>query len=64
MSDNKVPQSPVFPAGKTWDAKKRPGIYESDTTALIRRLLQEDSIREDQRAAWERWRNDPAGLRR
>lgn len=64
MSDNKVPQSPVFPAGKKWDYEKRPGIYESDVTALVRRLLQEDAIREDQRSAWERWRNDPAGLKR
>lgn len=64
MSDNKVPQSPVFPAGKQWDYEKRPGVYESDVTALVRRLLQEDAIREDQRSAWERWRNDPAGLKR
>jgi hypothetical protein len=64
MSDHKVPQSPVFPAGKTWAFKKRSGIYESDVTALVRHLLEDDSIREDQRAAWERWRNDPAGLRR
>lgn len=62
MSDHKVPQSPVFPAGKQWDFQKRPGIYESDATALLRRLLQDESISADQRAAWERWRNDPAGL--
>ena len=62
--NSKVPQSPVFPAGKQWDYEKRPGIYESDVTALVRRLLQEDAIREDQRSAWERWRNDPAGLKR
>jgi len=63
MSDHKVPQSPVFPAGKEWDFQKRPGIYESDATALIRRLLQDESINADQCAAWERWRNDPAGLK-
>ncbi len=56
--------SPVFPQGKKWDFKKREGIYESDVTALVRRLLQDDSIREDQRQAWERWRNDPSGLKR
>lgn len=68
MSDLKDPQSPlpspVFPQGKTWDYKKREGIYESDVTALVRRLLEDESIREDQRNAWERWRNDPSGLKR
>jgi hypothetical protein len=68
MSDTKDPQSPVpspvFPQGKTWDYKKREGIYESDVTALVRRMLEDESIREDQRAAWERWRNDPSGLQR
>ncbi len=55
--------SPVFPAGKKWEIKKRPGIYESDITAMVRGMLEDDSIREDQSAAWERWRNDPSGLR-
>ncbi|MBS1216927.1 MAG: hypothetical protein H6R21_60 [Proteobacteria bacterium] len=64
MSDQQVPHSPVFPQGKQWDFKKREGIYESDVTALLRRLLEDDAIREDQRAAWERWRNDPSGLQR
>ncbi|MBX3661605.1 MAG: hypothetical protein KF804_04045 [Burkholderiales bacterium] len=56
--------SPVFPQGKQWDAKKREGIYESDVTALVRRMLEDESIREDQRRAWERWRNDPEALQR
>lgn len=68
MSDPKDPQtpvpSPVFPQGKTWDFKKREGIYESDVTAMVRRMLEDEAIREDQRAAWERWRNDPSGLQR
>lgn len=68
MTDHKDSQSPVpspvFPQGKTWDYKKREGIYESDVTALVRRLLEDESIREDQRSAWERWRNDPSGLKR
>lgn len=63
MSNNKVAQSPVFPAGKKWEAPKRPGVYESDITALVRTLLQDESISADQRTAWERWRNDPAGLK-
>lgn len=68
MSDHKDPQtpvpSPVFPQEKKWEFKKRAGIYESDVTALVRRMLEDESIREDQRAAWERWRNDPSGLQR
>lgn len=64
MSDHQVPQSPVFPQDKPWEFRKRKGIYESDVTALVRRLLEDESIREDQRAAWERWRNDPSGLQR
>ncbi len=68
MSDHRDPQtpvfSPVFPQGKKWDFQKRPGIYESDVTALVRCMLEDDSIREDQRNAWERWRNDPSGLQR
>ena len=68
MSDHKDPQSPVaspvFPQGKTWDYKKREGIYESDVTALVRRMLEDETVREDQRSAWERWRNDPSGLQR
>ena len=55
--------SPVFPQQTQWAPKKRDGIYESDATALIRRLLEEDTIREAQRRAWERWRNDPEALK-
>ncbi len=68
MSDHKDPQSPVpspvFPQEKQWAFKKRSGIYESDVTALVRCMLEDESIREDQRSAWERWRNDPSGLKR
>ena len=67
MSNHKDPQtptpSPVFPQDKKCDVKKREGIYESDVTALVRRMLEDESIKEDQRAAWERWRNDPSGLK-
>lgn len=59
----RVPKSPVFPAGQRWEIKKRKDGYESDVTALVRSMLQDDSIREDQARAWERWRNDEAQLR-
>ena len=64
MSEHKVSKSPVFPAGKQWTPARRKGVYESNATALIRSLLQDDAVREDQQRAWERWRNDPAGLKR
>lgn len=63
MEDHKVPKSPVVPAEHKWTFEKRKGVYESDVTALVRRMLEDDAIREDQRSAWERWRNDPARLK-
>lgn len=51
-------KSPVFPAEHKWRVEKRKDGYESDVTALVRGMLEDDSIREDQRAAWERWRNE------
>lgn len=63
MDSNKVAKSPVLPLGHKWLFDKRKGIYESDVTALVRRMLADDAIREDQRQAWERWRNDPANLK-
>ncbi len=66
MSSNdssKFSKSPVLPADHQWAFTKRKGVYESDVTALVRRMLEDDAIREDQREAWERWRNDPASLK-
>ena len=62
MKFDKVPKSPVLAATHRWDYEKRRGIYESDVTALIRRMLEDEAIAEDQRAAWERWRNDASKL--
>ena len=61
--ETKVAKSPVLPADHKWSFTKRKGIYESDVTAMVRRMLQDDAIREDQRTAWERWRKDPASLK-
>ena len=63
MSDNKIDKSPVLPAGHKWTFEKRQGVYESDVTALVRRMLEDEAIQKDQRAAWERWRNDPTSLK-
>ena len=62
MKFDKVVKSPVLPANHRWDYKKREGYYESDVTALIRRMLEDEAIEQDQRAAWERWRNDTSKL--
>jgi len=58
MKLKQVPKSPVFPQDKKWDVETRKDGYESDVTAFVRRLTQDDAIREDQRWAWERWRNE------
>lgn len=56
-------KSPVFPQGKQWALKRRKSGYESEITALVRGMLDDESIREDQRWAWERWRNDATPLK-
>jgi hypothetical protein len=63
MKFDKVEKSPVFPAGQKWQIEKRKEGYESDVTALVRRMLEDPAISEDQRRAWERWRNDPSSLK-
>jgi len=57
-------KSPVFPLGHKWEFKKRADGYESDVTALVRRMLEDEAIRDDQRWAWERWRNDASSLKK
>ena len=49
-------KSPVFSSGHRWSFAKRKKGYESDVTALVRTMLQDESIRADQRFAWDRWR--------
>jgi hypothetical protein len=64
MKFDKVKPSPVFPQGHKWQYQKRKDGYESDVTALVRRMLEDEAIREDQERAWERWRNDESKLRK
>ena len=59
MKWHRFPKSPVLPANKAWPITKRKDGYESDITALVRAMLEDDAIREDQSVAWERWRNEP-----
>ena len=64
MKFSKFPKSPVFPAAHKWRFEKRKDGYESDVTALVRGMLEDEAVREDQRTAWERWRNDNSGLKK
>lgn len=54
----------MLPLGKKWEIRKRTDGYESDVTALARAMLEDEAIREDQRWAWERWRNDADALKK
>jgi hypothetical protein len=64
MRWHKILKSPVFPAGYRWPFQKRKGVYESDVTAMVRSMLDDPQIRDDQRAAWERWRNETGAVKR
>ncbi len=63
MDSTKFNKSPVLPVDHKWTFEKRKGGYESDITAMVRRMLQDEAIAKDQREAWERWRNDPTSLK-
>lgn len=64
MKLREILKSPVFPLGKKWEVRSRKGGYESEITGLVRGMLEDEKIREDQRWAWERWRNDESKLRK
>jgi len=64
MKLREILKSPVFSPGHKWEFKKRTDGYESDVTALVRRMLEDETIRDDQRWAWERWRNDASALKK
>jgi hypothetical protein len=63
MKLREILKSPESPLGKKWQFKKRTVGYESDVTALVRAMLEDEAILEDQRWAWERWRNDASALK-
>jgi len=62
-SDKPVKKSPVFPASTRWAAKPDPRLYESEITALVRTMLEDPQIREDQEWAWRRWRSGDNAVR-
>ena len=63
MKLREILKSPELLLGKKWAIKKRTDGYESDVTALVRAMLEDEAILEDQRWAWERWRNDADALK-
>jgi hypothetical protein len=63
MKLREILKSPELPLGKQWKIRKRKDGYESDITALVRAMLEDEAILEDQRWAWERWRNDADALK-
>ncbi len=64
MESNKpVKKSPVFPASTRWEAKPDERLYESEITALVRKMLEDPAIREDQEWAWRRWRSGDNAIR-
>jgi len=56
MKFKEILKSPVFPASQRWKFERDRKYYESNVTAMVRKMLEDERIRDDQRFAWERWR--------
>ena len=56
MKFKDVLKSPVFPPGHRWAFDRSKKYYESDVTAMVRKMLEDETIKQDQRFAWDRWR--------
>lgn len=64
MKRDEVKQSPVFPANTNWEAKPDAKLYESELTAMIRTMREDQQIKEDQEWAWRRWRSGDNAIKR
>ena len=64
MKHDKVKDSPVYPAEMRWQAKPDPQHYESELTAMVRTMLEDPQIKEDQEWAWRRWRSGDNAIKR
>ena len=64
MKADKVKKSPVYPASARWEAKPDARLYESDVTAMIRKMLESPDLKEDQEWAWQRWRSGDNAIKR
>jgi hypothetical protein len=49
MKFKDILKSPIFAQDHRWNFEKRKGYYESDVTALVRRMLEDERIAQDQR---------------
>ena len=58
MKFKEILKSPVFAAGHRFSFERDRKYYESDVTALVRKMLEDERIREDQQFAWDRWRTE------
>jgi hypothetical protein len=57
MNEKPVKKSPVYSAATRWEAKPDARLYESEITAMVRKMLEDPQIKEDQEWAWRRWRS-------
>ena len=64
MKSDKFKQSPAFPAGTRWEGERDGRLYESEVTAMIRKMLENPEIRQDQEWAWQRWRSGDNAIKR
>ena len=64
MKFKEILKSPVFPLGHRWNFAKRKKYYEYEVTALVRKMLEDESVRADQRFAWDRWRAEGGGTKK
>lgn len=64
MKDEKVKKSPVFPAETRWEATPDRKLYESEITAMVRTMLKDPQLKEDQEWAWKRWRSGDNAIKR
>jgi hypothetical protein len=64
MKPDEVKRSPTYPAETRWDAKPDDKLYESELTAMIRKMREDPQIKEDQEWAWQRWRSGDNAIKR
>jgi hypothetical protein len=63
MNGKPIKESPVYAAEERWEAKPDERLYESELTAMVRSMLKDPKIREDQEWAWRRWRSGDNAIR-
>lgn len=64
MKQDEVKKSPVYTAETRWDATPDRELYESEITAMVRSMLKDPKLKEDQEWAWKRWRSGDNAIKR